>query len=249
MGANDFVTKSTDRAEMMARVSAAAKLARTDRELRQSEDLHARTVTTDIQTGVGTEHLLRLEGEKALAHGVRYQSDTTVVIFEIDDYDVLVGELGDAVADQLINLVAKMVAGRLRKEETLARLGGPRFGVVLYADQEGACVYANRLRDTIAAAKVNFRGRQLRVTASIGMANAQVDGVVSFEPLMNLALSRLAQAPTTTEPVHAAQAATPTIEQALEWLAAGDAASVLPHLPMLMEKLAPLLALSATAGR
>jgi diguanylate cyclase (GGDEF)-like protein len=246
-GANDFVTKSTDRAEMVARVSAAVKLAQTERDLRQRETLQARTETTDVRTGTATEHLLHIEGEKALAHGVRYHGDTTVVVFEIDDFDLLVGELGETVADQLIGLVAKMVTGRLRKEETLARLGGPQFAVVLYADLEGSLVYANRLRDTIAAAKVNFRGRQLRVTSSVGIANARADGVSEFEPLLAIALGRLGQAHAEGENLVEAPAAPAiTVEQALQMLAAGDEATVRAHLPALIEKLAPLLAL---AGR
>ncbi|WP_374350448.1 diguanylate cyclase [Chitinimonas sp.] len=244
-GANDFVTKSTDRAEMVARVSAAVKLARTERDLRHSEEMQAKTVTLDTQTGVGTSHLLRLEGEKALARGVRYHGDTTVVLFEIDEFDTLSGELGENVADQLIGLVAKMVAGRLRKEETLSRLGGPRFGVVLYADLDGALIYAARLRDTIAAAKVNFRGRQLRVTASVGIANAQADGAASFEQLLAVAAERLAQATVAGgNQFQAPAAGSMSVDQALALLAKGERDLVMPHLAGLLKQIQPLLDLS-----
>ncbi|GAB3248083.1 GGDEF domain-containing response regulator [Chitinimonas naiadis] len=228
-GANDFVTKSTDRAEMLARVSAAVKLAKTARDLRNSEEVQAHSGTTDAQTGAASEHLLQIEGEKALAHGARYGGDTTLVLFEIDRFESLRIELGDAVAEQLISLVAKLVGGRLRKEETLARLEGPRFCVMLYADLEGSRIYAERLRETIAAAKVNFKGGQIRIAANIGMANAHTDGVAEFAGLLEKAKIRLEQ--------------NYSIDSALEQLARGEIETVLPRLEALIEKLTPLLQL------
>ncbi|QDQ27865.1 response regulator [Chitinimonas arctica] len=229
-GANDFVTKSTDRAEMLARVSAAVKLAKTARELRTTEEVQARTTTTDTQTGVATEHMLHVEADKAMAHATRYHGETTLVLFEIDRFDSLRAELGEAVADQLINLVAKLVSGRLRKEETLARLTGPRFGVMLYADLAGSRIYAERLQETIAAARVNFKGRQIQITANIGMANAQADGTANFDELLAKAVHRLEQAY--------------SVDRALELISQGELEDVMARLPALMAKLAPLLALT-----
>jgi diguanylate cyclase (GGDEF)-like protein len=247
MGANDFVTKSTDRAEMVARVSAAVKLARAARDAKASEEAQVKEATTDPQTGVATEHLLQIEGEKALAHAVRYQGETTLVVFELDDFDALRTDIGDKVADQLIGLVAKLVAGRLRKEETLARLEGPRFAVVLFADLEGSQIYVDRLRETIAAARVNFKRRQLKVTASVGVANARVDGTEVFEELMQSALARLrdARAGECEQAPPEPAAVAPSLEQALGLLAAGDEAAVAPYLPQLLVALKPLLDLAA----
>jgi diguanylate cyclase (GGDEF)-like protein len=249
MGANDFVTKSTDRAEMVARVNAAVKLSRAARDAKTSEEAQAKVSTTDPQTGVATEHLLQIEGEKALAHAVRYQGETTLVVFELDDFEALRADIGDKVADQLIGLVAKLVSGRLRKEETLARLDGPRFAVVLYADVDGSRTYVERLRETIAAARVNFKRRQLKVTASVGVANARADGTDGFDALMQTALARLHDARTGGEPLPES-APVPTsplsVDQALALLATGDESAVLPHLPQLLAALQPLLDL---AGR
>ncbi|WP_269533914.1 response regulator [Chitinimonas sp. BJYL2] len=233
-GANDFVTKSTDRAEMLARVSAAAKLAQIGRELRNSEERNASLTTTDPQTGVASEHMLEIEGEKALAHAARMGGETTLVLFEIDRFEQLKAELGESVADQLINLVAKLVAGRLRKEETLARLSGPRFGVVLFADMAGAQIYARRLQETIASAKANFRGKQIALSANVGMANSRADEVVDTQGLLECARQRLEGAY--------------SVDAALAMLARGDLQTVQARLPLLMRKLQPLLDLNASTS-
>lgn len=253
-GANDFVTKSTDRAEMVARVSAAVKLAKTARELRSAEAHQAKTTTTDVQTGAATEHMLHIEGHKALAHAARYHGEATLLLFEIDDFDTLRADIGEAVANRLIGLVVQMVSGRLRKEETLARLGEQRFGVVLYADAGGSRVYAERLRETIAAAKVNYGGKTLRITASVAIASAVLDQTTGFDALVALAQTRLESAraqggdrvESPPTPERAAPAAI-DIETALAWLAEGRTAELKPHLPALLERLKPLLALAQQA--
>ncbi|MBV8660387.1 MAG: response regulator [Burkholderiales bacterium] len=250
LGANDFVTKSTDRAEMVARVSAAVKLARTARELRHNEEVQTKTVTTDAKTGVGSEHLLHLEGAKVLAHGLRHQGEATLVLFELDGFDALNADIGEATADKLMGLIAKLVSDRLRKEETLARLGGPRFGVVLYADLAGSLIYAERLRETIAAAKINFKRRQLRVTASVGIANTRTDGTTEFDALLEIGMGRLASAAQQggNRLVAPEAVSAMSVEHALALLASGEAAAVTPHLNTLLLTLQPLLELARRAN-
>jgi diguanylate cyclase (GGDEF)-like protein len=252
-GANDFVTKSTDRAEMLARVTAAAKLAKTARDLRASEVNQARTATTEVQTGLATPHMFQLHGEKLMAHALRVHGEATLLVFEIDAYPALCERVGSAVAEQVVSLVAKTVASRLRKEEILARLEGPRFGIFLYADLAGSLRYAERLCEIIAAAKINFKGQPLSVTVSAGVGSATVDQLSEFEPLFSLSLQRLAEAIALggnrlQAPALPAPALAPIeIHEALALLAEGREEAVRPHLPALLAKLAPLLALAEQA--
>ncbi|PHV10224.1 response regulator [Chitinimonas sp. BJB300] len=249
-GANDFVTKSTDRAEMLARVAAAVKLAKTARDLRATEVNQARTATTEVQTGLATPHLFQMHGEKLLAHALRVHGEATLLAFEVDAYPTLCAQVGGAVAEQVVSLVAKTVSSRLRKEEILARLEGPRFGIFLYADLVGSLRYAERLREIIAAARINFKGTPISVTVSAGVGSAKVDEVTEFDKLLEQALRRLTTATDLggnqlNAPLHGKQALPPIeINEALSLLEAGRQEDVLPHLPNLLAKLAPLLALA-----
>ncbi|MGQ5525193.1 response regulator [Chitinimonas sp. PSY-7] len=249
-GANDFVTKSTDRAEMLARVAAAVKLAKTARELRATEVNQARTATTEVQTGLATPHLFQMHGEKLLAHALRVHGEATLLAFEVDDYSSLCTRVGGTVAEQVVSLVAKTVSGRLRKEEILARLDGPRFGIFLYADLLGSLRYAERLREIIAAARINFKGTPISVTVSAGVGSAKADDVTEFDKLLDCALRRLTTAMDLggnqlNAPIPGKQALPPIeINEALALLADGRQEDVVPHLPALMAKLAPLMALA-----
>lgn len=247
-GANDFITKSTDRAEMVARVAAAVQLAKASRELKTAEEVQAKTATTDTKTGLATQHLLEIEADKALAHAMRHQTEVTLLLFELDEFAGLRQRLGDTVADQLMGMISKLLAGKLRKEETLARLDGPRFGLVLPSPLNGSLVLADRLRQTIAGAKVNFRGEQIKLTASVGVASSDRDGSYAYATLFEAARARAklasqaggnrVQAPNEGPPHHI------DVATAINMIQAGNQAAVLPHLKKLLNELSPLLDLA-----
>lgn len=249
-GANDFITKSTDRAEMLARVKANIQLAQTARQLAHSQASQEKTATTDAKTGLGTAHLLQLQGSQALAYAQRHHGEVSLLLLEIDKFHTVEAQLGDTVADQLLGLIAKLMSSKLRKEETLARLEGARFGIISpTASIDDAITLAQRFRQTIANAKVNYRGQQLSVSASFGLANSLHDGVQEIEALVNVGLARLqmaqdqggnrVEAPD-IEPHHL----TPSLGLALTALRDPEqAAQIRPHARALLRQLLPLLKL------
>lgn len=248
-GANDFVTKSTDRTEMLARVKANLELAETRRELAESRSVQIQTSTTDAVTGVGSPHLLNLQLEQALAFALRHNSEVTVMLLEINHGQTLQLKLGDRVHGQLLGLLAKLLEAKLRKEDTLARLNDSMFAVVSPATPLiEARVVAERLRQTIANARVNFRSEQLRVTASIAVANSWHDDVHSAERMMSILQDRLYADPMSnhvfmTDPA-TTQTPTPLISEALVMLHKGGVEELRPHLKALLHNLKPLLQLA-----
>lgn len=246
-GANDFITKSTDRVEMVARVSAAVQLAKTARDLRTTEEVQAKTTTTDVKTGLATRHLLEIEGEKALSLAQRTQTDITLLIFELDDFAPLQARVGNDVADKLMAMMSKLLSAKLRKEETLAHFGTARFGLILPTSVQSGLVLAERLRAVIAAARVNFRGSQISLTASCGAASVFTEATYALAPLLSAAESRLAIARSAGGNRIEAPQITPSkalsIDAALDLLQQGKVDAVRPQLVDLLARLQPLLKL------
>ncbi|QLG89710.1 response regulator [Chitinibacter bivalviorum] len=248
-GANDFVTKSTDRTEMLARVKANLDLAQTRRDLAESRSVQIQTSTTDAMTGVGSSHLLNLQLEQSLAFAFRHNSEVTVMLLEINHGQTLQNKLGERVHGQLLGLLAKLLEAKLRKEDTLARLNDSMFAIVSPATPLiEARVVAERLRQTVANARVNYRNEQLRVTASIAVANSWHDDVHSAERMMALVQDRLFADPMDNH-VFMVDAATtqtpiPLISEALVMLHKGSADELRPHLKALLNNLKPLLQLA-----
>lgn len=250
-GANDFITKSTDRAEMQARVKANLDLSATRRELDESRTRQAQTATTDDVTGAATSHLLTLQLEQALAFAQRHSSEVTLVLIEIDHFQPLAERLGERLASQMLNLLAKLLSAKLRREDTFARLDGALFAIVSPGSSLGSVrMLAERLRQAVSQARINFRGEQLQVTGSFSLANSLCDKSTSAEALLAAALNRLRAVPGANRLVMpdivSQQAPTPLMTQALAMLHQGKKDEVIPHLNALLANLLPLLELANT---
>lgn len=250
-GANDFITKSTDRTEMQARVRANLELAATRRELEESRATQAQTATMDAVTGVGTSHLLSLQLEQSLAFAQRHSSEVTLVLIEVDHFQKLKEKLGERLTGQMLNLLAKLLAAKLRREDTLAHLDGALFAVVAPGSSlSGVRVLTERLRQALQHARINFRNEQLQVSASFSLANSWHDKTDNANALLSAAIGRLragaGEGRLELPVVREEHAPTPLISEALALLHQGKTDELRPHLPALLRNLRPLLELANT---
>lgn len=248
-GASDFITKSTDRAEMRARVHANVELSATRRDLDESRATQAQTATTDAITGAGTSHLLTLQLEQSLAFAHRHSSEVTLVLIEIDHFQPLAEKLGERMAGQMLNLLAKLLSAKLRREDTFARLDGALFAIVSPGGTlTGVRMLAERLRQAVSHARINFRDEQLHVTASLALSNSISDNADNAAGLLHAAMTRLrAEAGSNRlvmPNVISEHTPVPLISEALALLHQGKHDELRPHLPALMNNLLPLLELA-----
>jgi diguanylate cyclase (GGDEF)-like protein len=79
-----------------------------------------------------------------------------------------------------------------RAEDTVARIGGEEFGVLMPdTNRLGAAVLAERVRAAIERGPCTLAGRSIGLTVSIGIASFGPDGQDSIDQLMNAADRRL----------------------------------------------------------
>jgi diguanylate cyclase (GGDEF)-like protein len=90
----------------------------------------------------------------------------------LDRFSDINSVLGHMVGDQLLRKVATVLRGRLRDTDTLARIGGDEFGMILPGcDSEAAGRVATQLIKAISnGATINAGGSERRCGGSIGMA-------------------------------------------------------------------------------
>lgn len=93
--------------------------------------------THDDLTGLPNRWYYRLQLEQALSHGKRSSRKVATLFIDLDNFKSVNDSYGHAVGDQLLVQVARRLRGVLREEDTLARMGGDEFAILI-SDMEDA---------------------------------------------------------------------------------------------------------------
>jgi diguanylate cyclase (GGDEF)-like protein len=181
LGANDFIAKTADAPEVLARLDNVLRLVRASQE-----------ATHDALTGTLTPHYLVTEGRKHFAYARRHGGELSVMALRLDSYDEISLAAGKEVADVVLARVGKLLMGKVRVEDSVARTAPATFMVLAAATGAAQMAgLAQRLHRELAEAKVTYHDRPLKFAASFGIASLAVDAAGSIEELMRAALVRL----------------------------------------------------------
>lgn len=138
-----------------------------------------RIAQTDHLTGVATRRSFALDMEKTLARHKRSGHPAALLMLDIDHFKRINDTYGHPAGDLVLRFVVNHLIRELRQGDTLGRLGGEEFGVLLQdIDLNQALEAAERLRSCVEAATVEHVP-PLKVTASFGIAvlDAQLSSV------------------------------------------------------------------------
>ena len=140
-------------------------------ERRRAEELMRHQAYHDALTGLPNRMLFNDRLTMALAHASRNRELLAVMFLDLDDFKVINDTLGHRVGDDLLESVAQRLKSTLRIEDSIARVGGDEFTLLLpgIGDAQSAEEKARKIL-TAVAAPFEIDGRQLFVTTSIGIA-------------------------------------------------------------------------------
>ena len=140
----------------------------------QSMELRA---TTDGLTGLTNHRAFQERLEQLHALAERTDQKFSIILTDIDHFKSVNDTYGHPVGDAVLKRVAAIFAQRARKVDIVARYGGEEFVIVLPdTDGEGAAVFANRLREEIAAQSMTSDHGSFGITLSLGVAEFPGDG-------------------------------------------------------------------------
>jgi diguanylate cyclase (GGDEF)-like protein/PAS domain S-box-containing protein len=125
----------------------------------------------DPLTGLANRELFADRVSLAHHRHRRYGNGLSVAFVDLDDFKTVNDALGHAVGDELLRGVAERLTERFRATDTVARVGGDEFAVLL--DEAGETHDAEQLAGEIVALfdePFVLAGRRLRVGASVGIA-------------------------------------------------------------------------------
>jgi diguanylate cyclase len=140
-------------------------------ELLQSRDELKRLAQHDALTGLPNRLLFNDRVEHALATARRDHTQFAVMFIDLDNFKPVNDDFGHGVGDQLLKCIAGRIQVAVRESDTVARIGGDEFVILLRHVQQAddAIAVAEKVR-AAAAQPCNIEGREIAVSASIGIA-------------------------------------------------------------------------------
>ncbi|MET0873640.1 MAG: EAL domain-containing protein [Pseudolabrys sp.] len=98
----------------------------------------------------------------------------SIVVIDLDRFKQVNDPVGMAVGDSILLTIARRLSRLLKPQDTLARLSGDQFALIVLSEREPARIvaFAETIRRTLRA-PIAFNDREIFLTASIGLALAE----------------------------------------------------------------------------
>ncbi|MCP4090190.1 MAG: EAL domain-containing protein [Gammaproteobacteria bacterium] len=145
--------------------------------IKESQERLQHMAHHDPLTNLPNRLLFNARLEHAIDRAHREKSGIGVMFLDLDNFKPINDGLGHPVGDKALQLVAKRLVDLLRGEDTVARIAGDEFAIIMeeITDSQGISRVAGEI---LSAFEVPFRidGQELHLTTSIGISLYPNDG-------------------------------------------------------------------------
>lgn len=132
---------------------------------------------TDDLTGLYNMRGFSIMADRLFAQAVRYNRPMTMLMIDSDNLKAVNDQHGHEAGNRLLKLVARCIATELRHTDVLARFGGDEFVVLLpETAPDRAIEVAQRILQAVAMTRLEFEGKRIETSVSIGLACYPEDG-------------------------------------------------------------------------
>ena len=177
-GADDYITKPINFAELEARVKSMLRIKRLQDVLEERErelsEVNARLLKmaqTDALTGLDNRRYLEERLEEMFGHSRRLKEPLAVVMCDLDRFKSVNDTYGHQVGDVVLKQFARILKQEAREIDRAGRYGGEEFMLLLPGTVlDAAVTFAERVRKAVEAHTFTFDGGTLQRTMSCGVA-------------------------------------------------------------------------------
>jgi diguanylate cyclase (GGDEF)-like protein len=151
------------------------------RELTEANRRLAEQATTDGLTGLKNRRAFNDAFSTELARLSRSSEKLCLALLDIDFFKAVNDSHGHDGGDQVLKNVAQLLQSQLRSTDTVARIGGEEFAVLLPTHHiAGAKARLEELRERIEASPLEDEDKSIFITVSIGLTEVTTeDGIKS----------------------------------------------------------------------
>lgn len=139
----------------------------------------------DPLTGMPNRALFWPQFSRALFQADRENRQITVAYIDLDNFKQINDELGHAAGDEVLKAIAQRLIQSVRSSDLTVRLGGDEFAVVFSNPMQDEAHVLRRLDEIrkLMATPVEYEGRNIKATSSMGVAFFPKDGSTPEELL------------------------------------------------------------------
>ncbi|HYG53737.1 MAG TPA: GGDEF domain-containing protein [Burkholderiales bacterium] len=132
---------------------------------------------TDELTGMFNTRGFAIAANRLFGHALRYDRPASLLMIDCDNLKAINDSYGHEAGNLLLKRISSAIVTELRATDVPARYGGDEFIVLLpETPPQGAVDVAERIRDAIIGTPVEYQGRRIVTSASIGFACCPEDG-------------------------------------------------------------------------
>lgn len=129
---------------------------------------------TDHLTGIANRAAFFRKSEEELRRSRRLNYDLGVMMLDLDHFKTINDSFGHGAGDHVLQLVAQTIQGCLREQDTVGRLGGEEFSIIVPgADKWGMQKLAIRIQQTLSNQDFSFLPENHPITVSIGYTKVE----------------------------------------------------------------------------
>jgi len=155
----------------------------TERKRREMELQEFATIDFLTQLPNRRYFMARMEEELARIRSVASTS-SAVLMCDLDRFKIINDSYGHAIGDLVLKHFATILRDKLRKSDTVGRVGGEEFAIILSnTDIIEADIFAKRVQKQMAETPLVINGATISVTVSIGIAVMNVTDTSADAPL------------------------------------------------------------------
>ncbi len=194
-GADDYITKPIDFAELKARLRSMLRIKRLQEALEEREkellEMNERLrfmSQTDALTGLDNRRYLNERIDEMFQHAQRLNEPFSLVMCDLDKFKSVNDTYGHQAGDEVLKQLAAILKEEAREIDRVGRYGGEEFMLLLPGTVlDAAVTFAERVRKRIAGNTFTFDGGTLQRTASFGVSGWPHPGIDDSDALVRTA--------------------------------------------------------------